>query len=206
MHILLVDDHDLFRRGLVSALQELCPKISISEADSLASVRSQIASLEHSLDLVLLDYELPDGHGTTLLKELRQSYPLLPIAMLSAHEHHELMRQTIDMGALGFIPKSTSTPILIVAIQLILSGGTYIPPSLTSCIQQSTINTPPATLYNQLTPRQKEVLHLLRKGLSNKEIGRSLDITDATVKAHATAIFKSHGVNSRSKLLAMKDH
>jgi len=197
MHILIVDDHDLFRKGLASALQEYLPDTFISECDSLASVRTEIASLEHSLDLVLLDYKLSDGHTSPLLQELRQQYPLLPIAMLSAHDNPELMRRTLEMGALGFIPKSSSTPTLIEAIQLIISGEVYVPPTLSSYME----NRPP---QQPLTPRQQEVLELILDGHSNKEIGYRIGISEPTVKAHVTAILKSHGVASRAKLLAEK--
>jgi len=202
MHILIIDDHDLFRKGLASALQELSLGTSISESASIASARSEIASLGHNLDLVLLDHKLPDGYGSTLLRELRQNYPLLPVAMLSAQDDPELMRSILDMGALGFIPKSTSTPVLIEAIQLILSGGIYIPPSLRSYMQKRDSSEPSTRLL--LTPRQQEVLLLLLEGLSNKEIARRIGVSDVTVKSHVTAILKSQGVSSRSKLLAGK--
>jgi len=198
MHILIVDDHDLFRQGLAQSLLEATQVTVVSEADSVASARKLIHAQYHDFGLVILDHGLPDGEGLTLLKEVQQHYPLLPIAMLSAHEDMNLMRQCMDLGALGFIPKSTNTSILISAIKLMLSGGTYIPPSLYFVGQQSGMT----ALNFMLTKRQEEVMALLCCGLSNKEIAYRLDIAEATVKAHVTAILKFRGVASRTMLIA----
>jgi len=199
MHALIVDDHDLFRKGLSQALLEQSDVISIAEANSLQSARTIIQAQHHTLNLVILDHSLPDGTGIALLKEIQECYPLLPVAILSAHEDVKLMRTSLDAGAVGFIPKSTSTSLLLSAIKLLLIGGIYMPPGLHHKKQQSE----PAKNRYSLTKRQNEVLQFLFRGYSNKQIAWQLNIAETTVKAHVTMILKYHGVSSRSRLLTM---
>jgi len=193
MHILIVDDHALYRRGLTQALMDQPDIRRVSEAGSAAAACAVIDLHSDDLSLTLLDHGLPDTNGIALLQQLQQQHPLLPVAILSASEDALLIKQAIDAGALGFIPKSTDTPVLISAISLILSGGTYIPPNM----QQKQ---PPAALRT-LTARQQEVLHLICSGMPNKEIAWRLGISEATVKAHITVIFRAYGVSSRTQLL-----
>jgi len=201
MHILIVDDHDLYRQGLAQSLLGCAQILAISEADCLASARDIIHAQHDCLDIVILDHGLPDGNGITLLKELQTTHPLLPVAMLSAHEDMNLMRECIEAGALGFIPKSTETTILLSAVELMLAGGSYIPPSLYHLAQHSAVK----PQNDPLTQRQEQVLALLRLGLSNKEIAYQLRITEATVKAHVTMILKHYRVTSRTMLLVAED-
>jgi len=207
MHICIVDDHDLFRKGLTQAIQEFNHDISISGCNSIASARAAMQQHHQDFDLVLLDHDLPDGNGMALLQEIQRHYPLLPVAILSAHEEHGLIQQVMRAGALGYIPKSTSTPILLKAMDLILSGGTYIPPGLLPyMMQEKSIDTHSQTTHEQagkhpLTPRQAEVLALIRNGLSNKEIANKLHISEATVKAHVTVILRVQRVLTRAKLM-----
>jgi len=196
MYALIADDHDLFRQGLVRALSEKVDDLALLEANSMQSARRIIQEYHQKLDLVLLDHCLPDGKGLELLKEIQLLYPLLPIAMLSAREDYILMQESIDAGAVGFLPKSTTTAILLGAINLLLSGGIYIPPNLYQMSQQAET----ATTTFMLTTRQEEVLQLVSCGCSNKEIAYRLNIAEATVKAHVTVILRSRGVDSRSML------
>jgi len=202
MHILVVDDHQLFRSGLIQLLQGI-PRISeIAEAESIAQAR-EIIRRNCSFDLVLLDYELPDGKGINLLTEIKRQHPDQKVAMLSAWEDIELMKRSLEIGALGYIPKSTRATILLMAIQLMLEGGTYIPPHLLSLIRDE-VKEHSLNGNKHLTERQLEVLNLIRSGMSNKEIARLLGISEATVKAHVTAILRYKGVSSRNKLLMEK--
>jgi len=200
MHALIVDDHDLFRQGLAQSLLARTDVVAVLEANAVQSARHVIQAHQHELNLVLLDHGLPDGEGLALLKEIQARYPLLPVAILSAHEDFKLMRESMDAGAVGFIPKSTPMLVLISAIKLLLAGGVYIPPSLYQMGQQADI----ATHKLALTARQEEVLQLLCCGHSNKEIACCLNIAEATVKAHVTVVLKSRGVSSRSMLLALE--
>lgn len=196
MRILIVDDDAMFRLCLTQGLLESSITHCALEAESIDAARQLIHAEHNTLNLVLLDYILPDGDGLSFLKELRSAYPTLAIAMISAHEDYDLMQSSIEMGALGFIPKNASFPVLTSAITLILAGGVYIPPSLYA-MERTHIGT---KLYN-LTSRQDEVLDLIRQGLCNKKIASTLDICEATVKAHITVILKSRGFSSRTQLL-----
>ncbi len=200
MHILIVDDHDLFRQGVARSLLDRMGDLTVSEADCLKAAVRVIHEEHRGLDLVLLDHSLPDGEGLSLVKKLQTTHPLLPVAMLSAYEDYVLMRAAMDAGAVGFIPKSTPPTVLLGAVQLLLSGGVYIPPNL----YQMSLQAETATASLTLTGRQEEVLQLLRCGHSNKEIAWRLNIAEATVKAHVTAILKYCGVSSRQMLQKTK--
>lgn len=205
MHLLIVDDNDIFRQMLVYLLQDfLQVKATIVEADSIESAGRLIHEFHDSFDLVLLDHELPDGEGLMLLAEVSSHYPQLTVAMLSSWEDHELMQQALELGASGYIPKSTTTAVIIGAIQLVLAGGTYIPPNLFEHMPKGRYTSSSTAGESHLTRRQLEVLELLRIGYSNKAIARELDISEATVKAHVTMVLRSQGVSSRTQLLDKK--
>ncbi len=196
MHILIVDGHDFFRQGLAQSLIEETQIESVIEANSCASACRLLDTECHQLNLAIVDHDLPDGSGLTLLKEMRKLYPLLPVVVLSASEDAELMQKSIDTGALAFIAKYAPSHILLCAIKLILSGGIYILPN-----PYYTYLKVKAVSNSSLTKRQNDVLRLLRCGHSNKEIAYQLGITEATVKAHVTAILKFCGVSSRTRLV-----
>jgi DNA-binding NarL/FixJ family response regulator len=202
MHILIIDDQDCYREFLSGLLQGADINVSITEAASIKVARTKIKAPQQAYDFVLLDHILPDGEGLDLLKEARTYYPELPIAMLSAKEDPQLAWQCLELGASGFIPKNTALAVLLSAIQLMLAGGRYIPPHILPHMPMPKHNTSANNKYEQLTPRQAEVLELLYSGLSNKAIAHRLKISEATVKAHITAIFKLMGVSSRTKLIA----
>jgi len=202
MHILIVDDHDLFRQGLVQLLKEELQVKTVSEANSVASAYSIVEHHHQGINLVLLDHGLPDGEGIDLLENMQCNHPHLKVAILSGHESPPLMEKSLRLGAVGFIPKRTDTEVLLTAIQLVLAGGTYIPADLLPFLTKEGGKKFEAMMRNgPLTQRQLEVLGLVRVGLSNKEIARKLNISEATVKAHVTVVLKSHGVSSRTKLL-----
>lgn len=179
-------------------------KATIVEADSIESAGSLIHEFHDSFDLVLLDHELPDGEGLMLLAEVSSHYPQLTVVMLSFWEDHEIMQQALELGASGYIPKSTTPAVMIGAIQLVLAGGTYIPPNLFEHLPKGRYISSSTAGGSQLTRRQLEVLDLLRIGHSNKAIARELGISEATVKAHVTMVLRSQGVSSRSQLLDKK--
>jgi len=205
MKLLLVDDHELFRFGLLTALQNKGYDFSISEADSIQMAQSIVKASGHTFDLVLLDQKLPDGNGLDFVAYLRQHYPLLPVAMLSAVDSPVLMKQSLDMGAMGYIPKRATTAVIAGAIQLMLSGGIYVPPMMMSLLR-SDDNTQAKELgvtKSLLTVRQQEVMSLICEGLSNKEIGWQLGVSEGTIKAHVSVILKVKGVFSRKQIIAL---
>jgi len=217
LRLLLVDDHSLFRAGLKALLQSIDKFNEIIEVNCGASA---IAFLEgdDNIDVVLLDYELGDISGLDVLTHIKGENPEIPIIMLSAHEDSLLIQQLLNKGASGFITKTSSTDIILSAINLVLLGGIYVPPAvlLGQINTQDNPAQPPVTIKNQpitlssfvapdtvkkdyqLTERQTDILRELVKGLSNKEIARVLDISPSTVKIHVAAVLKKLGAKNRT--------
>ena len=188
MKILIVDDHALFREGLCHLLKKLDQQIQIHEAYN-ADIALSIIANHPDLDLVLLDLNMPGKNGFTVLNSAIENFPLTPIVVLSASQDHNEMQRVIDMGAMGFIPKETTGDVMISALQLILAGGIYVPPTMINQTDNS----------QTLTPRQLEVLKMLAEGLSNKKIAKGLGIAEATIKMHITSIFKCLCVSNRTQ-------
>src|SRR5262245_7715414 len=193
MKILVVDDHFLVRAALRSVLQKLSSQVVIMEAvDSRQAM--QLVSEEADIDLILLDLSLPDRDGFSVLSELRQSHPSISVVVLSARQDRESVVKALDLGALGFIPKSGRREILLSALQLVFAGGIYIPreilehadPSSSGAqptrVTGDTIRVKPADLG--LTARQGDILGLMMKGNTNKAICRTLNLAEPTVKNH----------------------
>lgn len=197
MEILVADDHALIREALRHLLQELDAHTSVIEAIDGDSARRVVAAHPH-LDLALLDLKLPGVNGLDLLSELRNDYPDLPIVVLSAVEDAVTMRSVLDRGAMGFIPKSSSNQVMLSALQLVLSGGRYLPPELLSA---ATAEAPGSGMDLKLTDRQRDVLKLMLQGRSNKEICRELGLAEPTVKIHVTAILRALNVTSRAQAI-----
>jgi DNA-binding NarL/FixJ family response regulator len=209
MQFLIVDDHVLIRESLRSVLGELRPEASIVEAaDARETLR--LATAEPDLALILLDLSLPDRNGFDLLTELRERYPTIPVVVLSGHHDRPNVVRALDLGALGFIPKTAQRAVLVSAISLVLSGGIYIPPEI--LVRQSpqaaarpegaadARNKPRITPRDLgLTDRQVEVLALMMQGKSNKAIGRALDLAEPTVRNHVTAVLKALNVTNRTE-------
>ena len=200
MKMLIVDDHALFRAGLSHVLNELEENINILEASNCESAFEQVTA-NPDLDLVLLDLNMPDKDGFTALDTFSKEYPAMPIVILSASIQRSNIQRALDAGAMGYIPKDTTSSVMLNALRLILSGGVYLPPSMA---QQAidNVNFNGSNAHN-LTPRQLEVLTMVVQGNSNKVIAARLELAEATVKMHVTAILKSLGVNNRTQA-AMK--
>lgn len=195
MKILLIDDHNLFRDGLLLVLEGLNTPIETFEAGSYESAKAIIK--EHNdLDLILLDLGLPGISHLDALLAIQQQLPETAIVVLSGSEDYNIVEQALKLGARGYIPKSSSANIMLSALQLVLSGGTYIPSQILQNKPEQVID---KQTKHQLTPRQCEVLHKLTEGKSNKEIGKALNLTESTVRAHVAAILKSFDVNNRTQ-------
>jgi len=199
MRILIVEDQNLYRRVLAESLLEITSVSHVLEASSIETARTIIAKDIGTLDLILLDHMLPDGHGIDFLTEIKAITPTAPIAIMSANDSMELMQKALHAGAHGFIPKVMPTPVFLSAIRLILAGGIYIHPDLYDRALPS--KTYEKANSSALTIRQQEVLDLICNGHSNKLIAYQLHITEATVKAHVTVILKHYAVSSRTQLL-----
>lgn len=194
MKILVVDDHALVREGLCQVLRGLDAEVEVLQAGS-CSRAFELALQEPDLDLVLLDYHLPDMNGLEALDIFALRHPELPIIILSGSVNPRIMQKVMNKGAAAFITKSSLSDELISVTRLVLAGGVHIPSPPTG----ATKNSASSTLPPLFTPRQEEVLRLLLDGYSNKAIGRMLTLSDETVKNHVSGILRGFGVTSRTQ-------
>lgn len=196
LKILIVDDHALFREGLLRVLSDLDEDMTVLSAADVRHAVQEIAA--HSdLDLVLLDLNMPGQNGFTALDIFSEKYPALPVIILSASTQRSDIQRCLDGGAVGYIPKDTTSVVMISAVRLVLAGGIYTPPSVLQEDEDNTdIHLPNAA---GLTPRQMQVLNLLVQGCSNKEIAGHMALAEGTVKMHITSIFKQLGVSNRTQ-------
>jgi DNA-binding NarL/FixJ family response regulator len=208
MKVLVVDDHALIREALRGVLKELKDDATIIEASTCQQAMRLVD--EHSdLGLILLDLNLPDRNGFDVLAELRERYPGISTVVLSAFNDRDTVTKALDLGALGFIPKSSTRQVMLSALGLVFSGGIYIPPdvlarreTVPSQPPSGTSGTEPRPLSPRdlgLTDRQVDVLALMMQGKSNKAICRTLDLAEPTVKNHVTAILKALKVTNRTE-------
>jgi DNA-binding NarL/FixJ family response regulator len=197
--ILVADDHALIREALRHLLAQLAADVTVLEAPDSDTTRT-LATLHPDLDLLLLDLNLPGVGGLSLLTELRRDQPALPIVVLSALEDCGTVRDALARGAMGFIPKSSSNDVMLAALRLVLGGGRYIP---IEALPGEGVATPaPKSLEElDLTERQLQVLRLIAQGKSNKHICRELNLAEATVKIHVTAILRALKVASRAQAI-----
>jgi DNA-binding NarL/FixJ family response regulator len=207
MKILICDDHELFRAGLRLVLTQLEESTALIDASS-AEETFRIAEAEPDLDLVLMDLGMPGMDGLSALGVLRERFPALPVVIVSASERHADVRAAIDRGASGFIPKSSSAPVLLAALRLVLSGGVYVPPLVLATSEPASAGAPRADDRRReraaaLTPRQLEVLDLMARGRTNREICDSLGIAEGTVKAHVATILEALDVANRTEAAAV---
>lgn len=197
MNILLVDDHPLFVEGVRGVLQKLDGEVEVITSGSCEEAL-QLTETNDEFDLLLLDLNLPGMSGLDGLQQLRHQLPATPIVVLSASEDRNKVMRAIELGAKGFIPKSSESNIIITALQLVLSGGVYLPMAVLD-----TVNTPQSKPVDgeghALTPRQVEVLRLLAEGHPNKTISRKLAMAENTVRVHINAIFRILDVNNRTE-------
>jgi len=190
--VLIADDHPLYCDALRAVVPQACPGADISEANSQEQVLAAVAA-GREFSLVLLDLNLPGATGLSCLAELRRAAPTTPIVVVSAVGDPKIMQDAIMGGACAFIPKSAPGQVLINALRVILAGGTYMPTGIVAALRGAD----GGSSHSELTLRQRRVLELLSTGLSNKRIARALEISEITVKAHVTAIFRKLGVTNR---------
>jgi DNA-binding NarL/FixJ family response regulator len=200
LKILVVDDHALVREGLRQVLKGLDEAVEVLEAPHCARA-FELADQHPDLDLVLLDYHLPDLNGLDALQVFGKEHPELPIIMLSGSVNPQIMRQVMARGAAAFLTKSGLSHELLTVLKLVLAGEVYSPPEMAA--DAGLLGGSAAVGNNgtrlQLTPRQEEVLYLLLGGSTNKEISRVLQLSEETVKNHVSGIFRCFGVQSRTQ-------
>ena len=193
MKILVVDDHALVREGLCQVLKGLDEQVEVLQAGDCAQAFA-LADQHPDLDLMLLDFHLPDMTGLEALGVLGKTHPELPVVILSGSYNLHLVRQVMKSGAAGFIPKSGLSHELLSALHRVLDGEVYCPAEFMTSLSAQAQDEPSAIV---LTPRQEEVLQLLMDGLANKEISRVLDLSAETTKNHVTAVLRHFGVKTR---------
>ena len=207
MKILVVDDHGLIREALRGVLKELKEDAAIVEAADSRQATQRITE-NPDLELILLDLNLPDRSGFEMLAELRERHPAISVVMLSASNDRDDIARALDLGALGFIPKSVPREVMLSAFKLVFSGGIYIPPGILGRPQAARAPMPttsvrsgrsPSAAELGLTKRQMDVLALMMQGKSNKAICRALDLAEPTVKNHVTAILKALKASNRTE-------
>ena len=222
MKILIADDHRLIVEAVKSKLSELGPDVVFMSAMTVEELYDRAAD---DPDLAVVDLNMPGANGQAHIDELRRRYPKLPVIVLSGDDHPAVMRSALERGVLGFIPKAYSPDIMISAVRLVLAGGMYVPPMMLSALPPALIDIPVdatpgndteprvpsdivrgdgdaralAHLRNVLTERQVDVLQLLSQGKPNKLIGRSLGISEGTVKINLAAIFRALNVRNRTE-------
>ncbi len=201
MKILIIDDHTLFRSGMVHLLEDLQPQPQIVESYSLKNAQEYLYDGQE-VDLVLLDLRLSDTVGLDGLAALRNDIPDTPIIVLSAEMDPLVIHRCIELGAMGFITKCSTHNELLGAIRLIVAGGIYLPAAVRNG-QHTPANhgSRPSdiALLTSLSKRQREVLTLLVQGKPNKTISTQMDISQNTVKAHLSAIFRVLGARNRTE-------
>jgi DNA-binding NarL/FixJ family response regulator len=202
MKILLVDDHALIRDALRSVVKELIGDPIVLEAPDCRQAMRLIEA-HPDLHLILLDLNLPDRDGFAMLADLRKRYATISLVVLSAVHDRESVIRALDLGALGFIPKSAPRDVMVNALRLIFGGGVYIPPEALARSepkeQQPAAERRGSPADLGFTERQMEVLALMMQGKSNKAISRILDVAEPTVKHHVTAILKALKVANRTE-------
>jgi DNA-binding NarL/FixJ family response regulator len=196
--LVIADDHPLFRGALREAVSGLFERVDIAEAGSFDEV-AKLLDRGGDVDLILLDLAMPGVRGFSGLLYLRAQYPSVPVVVVSANDDPAVIRRCMDFGASGFIPKTLGIEVMREAIKRVLAGGVWTPPDVDldsgSDAQTSALMARLATL----TPQQVRVLMMLSEGLLNKQIAYELSVSEATVKAHVSAILQKLGVESRTQ-------
>ncbi|MDJ0917656.1 MAG: response regulator transcription factor [Woeseiaceae bacterium] len=197
--IIVADDHPLFRDALSHAIGKLSPGTAIVEADSLESLQ-QVVDAHPDADLLLLDLNMPGVSGFSALAYIRKAHESLPTVVVSALDDASVIRRAIQHGASGFIPKSSSMQVIEDAIDAVLQGEVWLPEGVSADgddldDEEARI----AASLSSLTPQQFRVLMMLGEGLLNKQIAYQLDVSEATIKAHVTAILRKMQVTNRTQ-------
>lgn len=203
LKLLVVEDHALVREGLVGLLAQVEDEVSVFESADFETALSVLDN-EGDFDLALLDLALPGIDGFAGLDILRRRYPAMPVVVVSAFDDTPTVTRVLNLGASGFIPKALNGEGLLYAVREVLAGNIYRPSGQPLARMDDATPVPPSSVSVLpeeigLTERQAQVLCLMVRGLSNRDIADQLDLSEGTVKIHVTAVFKALGVNSRTQ-------
>ena len=196
--ILIVDDHPLFREALTQALRR---GVSGADVEQAATLDAGLAALDarDDFDLVLLDLRMPGVQGLSGLIYLRTQYPNMPVVIVTASEDEGVIHKALRLGASGFIPKSSTTADIVAAVSAVLTGEVWTPAAFTPGAASDREDDEIARRVATLTAQQIRVLMMLKEGLLNKQIAYKLDVSEATIKAHVSAILQKLKVSSRTQ-------
>jgi DNA-binding NarL/FixJ family response regulator len=197
-HLLIADDHPLFRGALREAVHGVFDRADVTEAGTFEEVSEFLERGGRDVDLILLDLSMPGARGFSGLMYLRAQYPSLPVVVVSANDDPAVIRRCMEFGASGFIPKTLGSEALRAAVARVLQGEVWTPPDV-DLTRQSEAETAAIARLATLTPQQVRVLMMLSGGLLNKQIAYELGVSEATVKAHVSAILQKLGVESRTQ-------
>ena len=200
--LLIADDHPLFREALKGAVQRVIPGVQLLEADSVEALYT-LAEQHPDADLVLMDLNMPGAQGFNALVHLRSLHPQLPVVVVSAREEPKVMRRALDHGACGFIPKSADSDTIGHALGTILDGERWAPAEAHNVPPTDHEECEVGQRLRELTPQQFRVLQMLGAGRLNKQIAYDLGVSEATIKAHVTAILRKLGVTNRTQAVLM---
>lgn len=195
---IIADDHPLFRSALRQSVERAFPAAKLCEAQDMDSLQRCTAE-HHDADLLLLDLHMPGARGFSGLIFLSGQHPQLPVMVVSANEKPEVMCRAIDYGACGFLPKSAPVEVIEQALHSTLAGEVWLPPGISEQAAGEAPALDVADVVATLTPQQFRVATMLAEGLLNKQIAYEMKVTEATVKAHLTALFRKLEVNSRTQ-------
>lgn len=194
--IIIADDHPLFRNALCQAVRQVVPEAHILECDSIASLEGLLKE-QVDVDLILLDLRMPGANGFSGLVLIRREYPDIPVVVISASDEPLIMQRAIEYGASGFIPKASDLSQIATALQSVMNGSLWLPTPVTqnASLEEHEF----AQRLKTLTPQQLRVFMMLTKGLLNKQIAGEVNVSEATVRTHMTAIFRKLGVRNRTQ-------
>ena len=203
MKVLIADDHALFRDGLSLQLEKINPEFIILQAANFNQALKFVET-DPNIALVIMDLDMPDMNWEEALKELKNKVPQAKFVVVSAKEDNHIIRKSLELGVSGFMTKRSEPDVLYQALQLILDGGTYLPPSVlqpsgTAVMQDARR----LGMTKTLTHRQNQVLNLVAQGLSNKQIAYEMGVSEATVKLHINALLRSVGATNRTQAVIM---
>ena len=194
--VLITDDHNLVRFGIAHLIGRLLPPPFTEVLHAVNRLETiQLLSADPMIGLLIVDLTLSDSHGLRVVEDALAVRSALPIIVISAIEDAALAQRAVSMGALAFVPKSADATMTEQCFRLVLSGGRYLPPFAYLAKLTDELST------QELTTRQKEVIHLMCEGKSNKSIALELGLTEATVKGHLTTVFRFLKVSSRSQAI-----
>lgn len=198
--ILIADDHPLFRMALKQAVMQAFPKATVVEAENIDNLE-RLTESGAQFAFILLDLHMPGAHGFSGLIFMRERYRTVPLIVVSASEEPTIIHKTMEYGANGFIPKSATIDTIVKAIEKICAGEKWLPahvmPQTNPLLKQEDHDL--AKSIAALTPQQFRVLGMLAEGQLNKQIAFDLNVSEATIKAHMTAIFRKLGVRNRTQ-------